>query len=227
MQDRGGGLSGTADDSHLADGRAAVGRSGWHGICSPGKYRLCLYGVAAQPWSYKRFDRCDSDPGSARAVWPRSLDRYSWCCVVPTKCTTPLSHHWSGDPDLPLRLPLAWSLGWVSIHCVPYRPTRHSSLSDHADNRCDRPCHALFFVSAVDDPTNAEANIDISIGLQREAASLQLFPTELFFHTHSVDHSKRAISPGEMENRTFLHRTKYRACMLFCQVFMLSQLLLL
>src|SRR2546429_8029424 len=100
MQDCGGGFFGTKDASQLADGWVVVGRCGRHGICSPGKYRLCLYGVAAQPGSYQCLDCSDSDPGSARAIWSWSVDRHSWCGVVPREWTTPLSHYRPSDPGL-------------------------------------------------------------------------------------------------------------------------------
>ncbi len=48
MQDCSSDLSSAKDASQLADGWVVVGRSGWHGICSPGKHRLCLYGVSTQ-----------------------------------------------------------------------------------------------------------------------------------------------------------------------------------
>src|SRR6266571_3230047 len=76
-------LPGAAHASHLANGRAAVGRSCWHGICSPGKHWLCLYGIAAQPWFCQRLDCSDSDPGPICTVWPRGLDGHSWRRVVP------------------------------------------------------------------------------------------------------------------------------------------------
>src|SRR5437660_10864442 len=183
MQDRGSGLAGAADTSHLADGRAAVGRSCWYGICSPGKHWLCLYGVAAQSWFYQCFDNRDSDPRPVRAVWPRGLDRHSWCCVVPRECAKSLSHYPSRDPDLPLRLCLAWSLGWDAIHRVRCCPAGHSYLDNIADTRHNRHCHPLCLVSAGDDPANAAASIGTSIGL----SSVKQLPCNRFQSNKSTN----------------------------------------
>src|SRR5947207_8886226 len=60
MQDCSGDLPGAKDASQLADGWVVVGRSGWHGICSPGKHRLCLYGVSTQQWSCRKSTRLNS-----------------------------------------------------------------------------------------------------------------------------------------------------------------------
>src|SRR5258707_1027997 len=158
MQYRSGGLSGAGDGSHLANGRTAVGRSRWHGICSAGKHWLCFYNVDTQPWFCQCLDRRDFDPRPARAVWSRDLDWHSWCCVVPRECTTPLSHYRYLDPDLPLRLRLAWSLGWAASDRVRYRPTRHSYFGNNVGDRPDRHCHVLYLVPAGADPGNAVAN---------------------------------------------------------------------
>src|SRR5215472_9059977 len=175
MQDRGSGPSGAAHASHLADGRAAVGRSCWHGICSPGKHRLCLYGIAAQPWYCRRLDCSDGHPRPVRTIWPRGLDWHSWRCVVPRECTKSLSHYPSCDPDLPLRLSLAWSLGWAAIHRVHCCPTRHSYLGNIAATGHNRHCHTLCLVPARDDPANAAANIGASIS----AADNEVLPVWL------------------------------------------------
>src|SRR5215469_1595196 len=167
MQDRSSCLSGAAHASHLADGRAAVGRSCWYGICSPGKHWLCLYSAVAQSWFSQRLDCSDGDPGPVRALWPRGLDWYSWCCVVPRECAKSLSHYPSRDPDLPLRLPLAWSLGWAAIHRVHCCPARHSYLGNIADTRNNRHCHPLCLVPAGGDPANTADYIDTSIGFSR------------------------------------------------------------
>src|SRR6266702_3612467 len=96
MQDCSGDLSGAKDASQLADGWVVVGRSGWHGICSPGKHRLCLYGISTQQWSCQCLTYRDSASGPTRTVWPWGLDRHSWCSVVPRECATPLSHYRRG-----------------------------------------------------------------------------------------------------------------------------------
>src|SRR6266699_721097 len=165
MQDRSSGPPGAAHASHLANGRAAVGRSCWHGICSPGKHWLCLYGIAAQPWFCQRLDCSDGDPGPICTVWPRGLDGHSWRRVVPRECARSLSHYPSRDPDLPLRLSLAWSLGWAAIHRVHYCPAGLSYLSDIAATRHNRHCHPHCLVSARGDPVNAAATIGTSIGI--------------------------------------------------------------
>src|SRR5947207_1987569 len=163
MQDCSGDLPGAKDASQLADGWVVVGRSGWHGICSPGKHRLCLYGVSTQQWSCRCLAYSDSASGPTRTVWPWGLDRHSWCSVVPRECATPLSHHRPGDSNLSLRFLPAWSLGWAAGHLVPCHPAWPSHPGDIADHRRDWPGYPVCLVPEGDDAAHTTVNVDIAI----------------------------------------------------------------